>query len=122
LGASTSRLAEVGYLLEGVPGALVATAGIFLPAFIFVAITGPFIPRLRRFPVLSGLLDGVNAASLALMAGVIWQLGRKTVVDPFAGLIAVIALVFLFRFRMNSVWLVVGGGVVGLAVRAFFDG
>jgi chromate transporter len=112
----------IGYLLEGVPGALVATVGIFLPAFIFVAITGPFIPRLRRSPVLSGLLDGVNAASLALMAAVTWQLGRTTVVDPFTALIAVIALVLLFRFRMNSVWLVVGGGMVGLAVRAFFGG
>jgi chromate transporter len=117
----------IGYLLEGVPGALVATVGIFLPAFIFVAITGPFLPRLRRSRVLSSLLDGVNAASLALMAGVTWQLGRTTVVDPFAALIAVIALVLLFRFRMNSVWLVVGGGVMGggvmgLAVRALFNG
>lgn len=112
----------IGYLLEGVPGALAATVGIFLPAFVFVAITGPFIPRLRRSPVLSGLLDGVNVASLALMAAVTWQLGRATVVDPFAVAIAVVSLVLLVRFKVNSAWLVVGGGASGLAIRALFGG
>jgi chromate transporter len=66
----------VGYLLAGVPGALLATVGIFLPAFVFVAITGPLIPRLRESSILAGLLDGANVVSLALMAGVTWQLGR----------------------------------------------
>ena len=112
----------IGYLLEGVPGALAATVGIFLPAFVFVAITGPFIPRLRRSQVLSGLLDGANVASLALMAGVTWQLGRATVVDPFAAAIAAVALVLLVRFKVNTAWLVVGGGAVGLAVRALLGG
>jgi chromate transporter len=112
----------IGYLLDGVPGALAATVGIFLPAFVFVAITGPFIPRLRRSPVLSGLLDGVNVASLALMAGVTWQLGRATVVDPFAAAIAAVALMLLVRFKVNAAWLVVGGGALGLAIRALFGG
>jgi chromate transporter len=112
----------IGYLLEGVPGALAATVGIFLPAFVFVAVTGPFIPHLRRSPVLSGLLDGVNVASLALMAGVTWQLGRATVVDSFAAAIAVVALVLLVRFKVNTAWLVVGGGALGLAIRALFSG
>ena len=112
----------IGYLLEGVPGALAATVGIFLPAFVFVAITGPFISRLRSSPVLFGLLDGVNVASLALMAGVTWQLGRATIVDPFAVTIAVVALVLLIRFNVNTVWLVVGGGAVGFAVRALLGG
>lgn len=112
----------IGYLLEGVPGALLATAGIFLPAFVFVAITGPFIPRLRRSPALSGLLDGVNVASLALMAAVTFQLGRATIVDPLSATIAVVALVLLVRFRTNSAWLVVGGGAVGLAARVLVGG
>src|SRR5918993_4601128 len=111
----------IGYLLEGVPGALAATVGIFLPAFVFVAITGPFIPRLRRSPTLSGLLDGVNVASLALMAGVTWQLGRATIVDPFAAVIAFVALALLVRFKVNTFWLVVGGGALGLAIRALFS-
>jgi chromate transporter len=72
----------IGYLLEGVPGAIVATVGIFLPAFVFVVLTGPIIPRLRSSPIMSSFLDGVNVVSLALMAGVSWYLGRTAVVDP----------------------------------------
>jgi chromate transporter len=112
----------IGYLLEGVPGAAVATLGIFLPAFVFVALTAPYVGRLRRSPTFSGLLDGVNVASLALMAGVTWQLGRSTVADPFSASIGVAALVLLVRFGVSSAWLVVGGGAVGLAARALFGG
>jgi chromate transporter len=104
----------VGYLLAGVPGALLATVGIFLPAFVFVAITGPLIPRLRESPILAGLLDGANVVSLALMAGVTWQLGRATVLEPIPVLIALVSLVLLFRTEINPVWLVIGGGVIGL--------
>jgi chromate transporter len=105
----------IGYLLEGVPGAIVATVGIFLPAFVFVALIGPFVSRARRSPTLSSALGGLNAVSLALMAGVTLQLGRATIVDPFTALIAVVALVLLAWLKVNSVWLVLGGGVVGLA-------
>ncbi len=111
----------IGYLLQGFPGAAVATVGIFLPAFVFVAITGPFIPRLRQSQALCSLLDGLNVASLALMAGVTWRLGRATVVDPFAALIGVAALVLLVRFKVNSVWLVLGGGALGLAYHALVE-
>ena len=107
----------IGYVLAGVPGALLATVGIFLPAFVFVAITSPFIPRLRNSAALSGILDGVNVVSLALMAGVTWQLGRSAIFDPVSALIAVVTLVLLFATKINPVWLVVGGGVVGLAAR-----
>ena len=105
----------IGYLLEGVPGATLATAGIFLPAFVFVALTGPLIPRLRRSPVTSDLLDGLNVTSLALMAGVTWQLGRNAIVDPFSALLSVAALFLLLRFKVNAAWLVIGGGSLGLA-------
>lgn len=108
----------IGYLLEGFPGAALATLGIFLPAFVFVALTSPFVPRLRRSPLLSSLLDGVNVASLALMAAVTWRLGRATVADPLAALIGIAALVLLVRFKVNSAWLVVGGGILGLLYRA----
>jgi chromate transporter len=107
----------IGYVLDGVPGALLATVGIFLPAFVFVAITSPFIPRLRNSPVLSGILDGVNVVSLALMAGVTWQLGRSAIFDPVSVLIAVVTLVLLFGTKLNPAWLVIGGGVVGLIAR-----
>lgn len=91
-----------------------ATVGIFLPAFVFVAITGPLIPRLRESPFLAGLLDGANVVSLALMAGVTWQLGRASIFEPIPALIALASLVLLFRTEINPVWLVIGGGVIGL--------
>ncbi len=107
----------IGYVLDGVPGALLATVGIFLPAFVFVAITSPFIPRLRTSPALSDILDGVNVVSLALMAGVTWQLGRYAIFDPVSVLIAVVTLVLLFATKLNPAWLVIGGGVIGLAAQ-----
>jgi chromate transporter len=108
----------IGYLLAGVPGAILATVGIFLPAFIFVALTGPFIPRLRRSPVASNLLDGLNVTSLALMAGVTWQLGRNAIVDPFSAILAFAALGLLVRFKVNTAWLVLGGGVLGFLYKS----
>lgn len=104
----------IGYLLAGFPGAFVATIGIFLPAFVFVALTGPIIPRLRQSPVLSNLLDGLNVTSLALMAGVTLQLGRGAIVDIFSALLTLAAFVLLIRFKVNAAWLVIGGGVAGL--------
>jgi chromate transporter len=108
----------IGYLLAGVPGAVLATVGIFLPGFVFVALTGPMIPRLRDSSVLAGLLDGVNVASLALMAGVTWQLGRDSLVDPVPVLIALAALVMLFATEVIPAWLVLGGGFLGFAYHS----
>jgi chromate transporter len=104
----------VGYVLGGLPGAVLATLGIFLPSFVFVAATNPFIPRMRNSPWLSGLLDGVNVSSLGLMAAVTVQLGRASLVDPLTITLALAALGLILRFRVNSTWLVVGGALVGL--------
>jgi len=104
----------IGYLVAGVPGAVLATVAIFLPGFVFVAITNPFIPRMRRSPWLSALLDGVVAASLGLMAAVTVDLARQSIVDVWTALLLVVAAVLLIRFRVNSTWLIVGGAVVGL--------
>lgn len=107
----------IGYVLGGTSGAVVATGGIFLPAFLFVALSGPLIPRLRRSPIAGAVLDGVNVASLALMAVVTWHLGRTAVVDATTAILALVSAVLLMRFRLNSVWLVLGGGLVGLSLR-----
>jgi chromate transporter len=104
----------VGYLLGGVPAAVAATVAIFLPGFVFVAASHPLVPRLRRSPWTGALLDGVNVASLALMAGVAWTLGRAAITDGLTAVLAVAALVLLGRFRVNAAWLVAGGAVVGL--------
>jgi chromate transporter len=107
----------IGYVLAGWPGAVLATAGIFLPSFIFVAAVNPLVPRLRRSPWMGALLDGVNAAALGLMAAVTWELGRAAVVDWVTLLLALLAAVLLVRFKVNSTWLVLGGGVFALLWR-----
>jgi chromate transporter len=106
----------VGYLLAGFPGAALATFGIFLPGFIFVALSHPVIPRLRRSPAAGALLDGVNAASLGLMAGVTVQLGRAALVDVWTIVLA-LAAVALLRTRVNSAWLIALGAGIGVIVR-----
>ena len=106
----------IGYLLGGIPGAVAATAGIFAPAFVLVVISGPLVPRLRRSPMASAFLDGVNVASLGLMAAVTWQLGRAALVDAKTVAIAVAGALLLFWFRLNSAWLVLGGAAVGFAI------
>lgn len=104
----------IGYILGGLPGALLATLGIFLPSFIFVAVSNPLIPRLRNSPWASGLLDGVNVVSLGLMAAVTWQLGRASIIDPFTIALGLVAVLLLFRFKINTAWLVLGGAAAGL--------
>lgn len=109
----------VGYLVAGTPGAIVATVGIFLPAFCFVAVLHRLVPAMRRSPWAAALLDGVNVAALGLMAGVTWQLGRAAIVDWLTAALAIGAIVVLLRFKLNSAWLVLAGGAIGLATMAF---
>ena len=111
----------IGYLLDGVRGALIATAGIFLPAFFFVAVSGPLIPRLRQSEVAGAFLDGLNVASLALMAVVTWTLGRASVIDLPSAILTLAAAFLLFRFRVNSAWLVLGGAAAGWALKTVFS-
>jgi chromate transporter len=106
----------VGYVLGGGAGAAVATLGIFLPAFVFVAISGPLMPRIRSSPTAGAVLDGVNVASLALMAAVALELGRTAIVDVPTAALAAAGAAVLIRFRINSAWLVFGGALVGAAV------
>jgi chromate transporter len=103
----------IGYLLGATTGSIVATVGIFIPAFVFVAISGPLLPRLRRSPLAGAFLDGVNAASLALMIAVTWDLGREAIVDTTTVALAILGAIALIRFRLNSAWLILAGGLVG---------
>jgi chromate transporter len=107
----------VGYLVGGVPGAVLATVGIFLPAFVFVALLRPLVPRLRQSPWTAAMLDGVNVAAMGLMAAVTWLLGRDAIVDPLTATITIAAALLLIRFRVNSAWLILAGAIVGLAVN-----
>jgi len=104
----------IGFLLAGLPGALLATLGIFLPSFIFVAISNPLIPKIRDSPWVSGLLDGVYVASFGLMAAVTWRLGQASLVDPLTIVIALVSLGLLVRFNLNTTWLIAGGAILGM--------
>jgi chromate transporter len=107
----------IGYVVAGLPGALLATLGIFVPSFVFVAASSPLIPRIRRSTWAGSFLDGVNVASLGLMATVTWQLGRAALVDWVTVSLGLVATVLVFRLRVNSAWLVLGGGLIGLATH-----
>lgn len=106
----------IGYLLGGTPGAVLATVGIFLPAFVLVALSAPLIARLRASPLAAAFLDGVNVASLSLMGVVTWHLGRSAIHDPATAGIAIAAATLLLAFGAGSTWLVLGGAVLGLLV------
>jgi len=105
----------IGYILGGFPGAVVATLGIFLPAFVFVWISGHALHQLRLSPVSSGFLDGVNASALALMAVVMVRLALDAIVDIPTMAICAISVFLLIRFRVNSAFLIAAGALVGIA-------
>jgi chromate transporter len=107
----------IGYLLAGWPGALLSTLAIFLPSFVLVAASYPLLPRIRGSRWMSAFLDGVNVAAVGLMAAVTWQLARAAIVDVFTAVLAVAAGVLLWRTRLNSAWLVLGGAAAGLVFR-----
>jgi chromate transporter len=108
----------IGYVLGRTPGAVLATVGIFLPAFVLVAVSGPLVPRLRRSVWTSDVLDGINVAALALMAVVSAQLARSAIQGWETAAIAAFSIVLLIRYRVNSAWLILGGALSGLLLQA----
>ena len=104
----------VGYVVGGVPGAVLATLGIFIPAFVLVAAVNPLVPRLRASPWMGAFLDGVNVAAIGLMAAVTLELGRAALIDWLTVALAGVAAVLLIRHRVNSAWLVLAGAMIGL--------
>jgi chromate transporter len=107
----------IGFLLASWKGATLATLGMFLPAFVYVGITSGFLPKLRKSPLAGGFLDGVNSAAVALMAFVGWQFGRAALVSVPAIVLAVLGAVFVFRCKINSTWVVLGGAASGIVLR-----
>jgi len=109
----------IGYLLAGNAGAIAGTIGIFLPAFLLVWVVNPWVTKLRQSPWASGFLDGVNAASLGLMVGVTYTLGQTALVDWLTIILAIMSAIAVFRFKINSAWLVLAGGAIGFASHIF---
>jgi chromate transporter len=108
----------IGYLLGGWKGAGLATVGMFLPAFVYVGATAKYLPRLRKSPPASAFLDGVNAAAVALMATVSWQFARAALVNLPSIVLGSISVVLVFRYKVNSAWVVLGGALAGILFRA----
>jgi chromate transporter len=104
----------IGYLLGGVPAAIVATAAIFAPSFVMVAALEPLIGRIRSSPWAGAALDGITMAALGLMAGVTVDLGRTAIADPLTAVVAVVSLLVVLRWRPNTAWLVLAGAAIGL--------
>jgi chromate transporter len=104
----------IGYVVAGWAGGLLATLAIFLPSFVFVALSHPLVPKIRASPAAAAFLDGVNVAALGLMVTVTWQLARSAIVDVTTAVLALVAAVALIVFRVNSAWLVLGGAVLGV--------
>jgi chromate transporter len=104
----------IGYILAGWKGAALATLGMFLPAFAYVAITARFLPQIRKSLLAGAFLDGVNAAAVALMGFVGWQFARGSLTSVPAILIGVVSLVLVFRYKVNSAWMVIGGALAGI--------
>ncbi|MFG1964808.1 chromate efflux transporter [Nonomuraea sp. NPDC049028] len=110
----------VGYMIAGPLGAFLATVAIFLPSFVFVGLLTKLTDKLRSSEWTSALLDGLNAAALALMAGVSYELGRTAIIDPLTAVIAVVTLVLLWKTRLNNAWFIAGGAAIGIAHALLF--
>jgi chromate transporter len=105
----------IGYVLAGVPGAILSTVGIFLPSFFFVAISNPYIPKMRQSVWFSAFLNGINAASLGLMAAVTIQLAQAVFIDPTSIILTIFSLALVVFTRINTTWVILAAVLFGLA-------
>ncbi|MDC6350105.1 chromate efflux transporter [Zeaxanthinibacter sp. PT1] len=113
-GPVLSTATFVGYQLTGFWGAVAATLGIFLPSFLFVLILNPLVPKMRQSKLLGYFLDSVNIAAVAVMLAVLFVMGRDTLTDWRAIVIAVISFILTFGLKkVNAMWTVIGGAVLG---------
>lgn len=113
-GPVLSSLTFIGYLIGGLPGALVSTIGVFLPSFLIVALLGPWVERLRNSALVNSFLKGVNAAVVSLLVSVALSLLPQTIKDWWSVVILALGLLALFRFKVDSFWVVIGGGILGI--------
>lgn len=104
----------IGYVIAGFPGAIAATIGIFLPSFLLVGLVFPWFEKLRKNPILSIVLDGVNVASIALMAAVTIKLGMATLMGWQSIIIFLVSAILLIKTKINSTWLILAGSIIGI--------
>ena len=109
----------IGYVIAGIPGAIVATIAIFLPSFVFVPVISIFLSKIKNSAIASDFLAGVSVASLARMASVTWTLAMSSVIDWLTALLAMLSCIAIFKYRVNTTWLIFGGGAIGIVQFLF---
>jgi chromate transporter len=109
----------IGYILGGAPGAAVATLGIFLPSFFYVALLAPVLFRLRQSEWMAAFLDSINVCAVALMGGVTFRLAADALRGWPLWVIALVSLAVLLRWKVSPAWVVLCGGIVGLLLAVF---
>jgi len=110
----------IGYQLSGFYGALAATAGIFLPSFLFVLILNPFIPKMQKSKVLRHFLNAVNVAAVAIMLAVLLIMSKETLMDWKAIAIAIVATILTFKIKISPIWIIIIGAVFGYILITMF--
>ena len=113
-GPISTLSAFVGYAAAGVPGAILATTGIYLPAFVGVLWLAPRLERIREVDTVRHALEGVVAAAAGAVAGVGLSLAMAGVQDVVAGGIAAVALVLAAWKKVPALWLIGGGLIAGV--------
>lgn len=120
-GPVLSTASFVGYQINGIWGALVATLGIFLPSFIFVLVLNPIVPKLRKSKLASGFLDAVNISAVGIMIGVTYHLSKEILINWQSITIAIVSMVLVFYYRkLNAFWIVIIGAVLGYILYQLF--
>ncbi|CAM1334137.1 chromate efflux transporter [Tenacibaculum aestuariivivum] len=113
-GPVLSTATFIGWQLNGITGAIVATLGIFLPSFIFVLILNPLMPKMRKSKIIRSILDAVNVAAVALIIAVCINMTKDTLINWQTILIAITSLLVVFGFKkINSAFIVLGGALLG---------
>jgi chromate transporter len=109
----------IGYQLSGFTGALAATAGIFLPSFLFVLILNPLIPKMRQSKLLGYFLDAVNVAAVAVMLAVLFEMSLETLINWKAIAITIVSIFFVFGTKLSTMWTITIGALLGYLLVAF---
>lgn len=113
-GPISSTATFIGYVVGGFPGALLATLGMFVPSFLIVILTGKYLPKINKIPIIQFFLRGVTASAIALIAYVTLSVYKASVVDIPTALLTLAALVLLLRYKIDAFWVIIGGILYGV--------
>ncbi|MDK2980026.1 MAG: chromate transporter [Chloroflexota bacterium] len=119
-GPISSTATFAGYVIAGLPGAIVASLGMYIPSFMIVILTGRYLPRISRIPLVQYFLKGVTASAVALIAHTTFGIYQAAIVDVPTALLAAVSLFLLFRFKLDTIWIILGGVLFGLAKLYLF--